>query len=109
MGRLDLDVPAVVLWSKVDRDQTNISQNQLRLVGGVKGDLPFLDAGPLNDWTFDLFMSYSESQGTSSRPGIRDDRLHYALGFDPNIRNATNQLVDLAGGPCSAVPGRCNR
>ena len=88
-----------------DRDQTNISQNQLRLVGGVKGDLPFLDAGPLNDWTFDLFMSYSESQGTSSRPGIRDDRLHYALGFDPNIRNATNQLVDLAGGPCSAVPG----
>ena len=88
-----------------DRDKVFVDQSQLRLVGGIKGDLPFLNTGSLSDWSFDLFASYSEATGKSNRPGIRDDRLHYALGFDPNIRNATNQLVDLPGGPCSSVPG----
>ncbi len=88
-----------------DRDQVFVDQSQLRLVGGFKGDLPFLNKGTLNDWTFDAYMSYSESIGESARPGIRDDRLHFALGFDPNIRNATNQLVDLQGGACVPDPG----
>lgn len=88
-----------------DRDITNITVAQTRLVAGVKGDLPFMNFGSFSNWSFDNSFSLSISKGKSSRPGIRDDRLHFALGFDPNIRNATNQLVDLQGGPCVADPG----
>lgn len=88
-----------------DRDITEVTLEQFRGVVGFKGDLPQLSFGDVKDWSFDASFSFSKSKGTSRRPGVRDDRLHFALGFDPNIRNATNQLVDLAGGPCVADPG----
>jgi len=88
-----------------DRDITDLMIEQTRFVGGVKGDLPFMNFGSFNDWSFDNSFTLSISKGESHRPGIRDDRLHFALGFDPNIRNATNQLVDLQGGACVADPG----
>lgn len=88
-----------------DRDITEIELEQTRIVLGMKGDLPQLSFGDFSNWSFDASFSHSYSRGQSTRPGIRDDRLHFALGFDPNIRNATNQLVDLAGGPCVADNG----
>lgn len=84
-----------------DRDITEVTQEQLRLVGGIRGDIPWMNVGTLSGWSFDTYASFSRSEGNSTRPGIRDDRLHFALGFDPNIRNANNQLVDTAG-PCVA-------
>jgi iron complex outermembrane receptor protein len=87
-----------------DRDTVDATLTQSRFVGGIRGDLPFLNYGSLSDWSFDASFVYNYSEGESARRGIRDDRLHFALGFDPNIRNATNQLVDLAGGPCVADP-----
>lgn len=83
-----------------DRDITEIDIWQARLVGGVRADLPFMSFATLNDWALEASYSYTKSDGDSSRPGIRDDRLHYALGFDPVQRTETGALVDLVA-PCT--------
>ena len=77
-----------------DRNNTEAEIEQSRIVVGVKGDLP-----AFNNWSFDGYLSYSKSDGTSSRKGIRGDRLNFALGVDP-ITGAP-----LAGGPCVADAG----
>ena len=63
-----------------DRAQAYVDINQLRLVGGVEGDLPWLDFGGFSNWSFDFSVAHSQSDGASRRPGIREDRLHLALG-----------------------------
>lgn len=63
-----------------DRNEIYIDTDIYRLVGGVSGDLPFLNVGSLQDWAFDLGFVYSRSDSSASRPGIRDDRLDLALG-----------------------------
>ena len=52
-----------------------------RTVVGLSGDLPMLNKGSFSGWAFDVSLGYSQSQSTSTRPGIRDDRLDLALGF----------------------------
>lgn len=95
-----------------DRNLADIELDQTRLVGGVRGDLPFMNKGPLTDWSFDMSYSYSTANGTSDRRGIRDDRLALALGWDPTTDNNGDGIVDgdtndnslplnvLPGGPC---------
>ena len=85
-----------------DRSITDVEIWQARLVGGVRSKLPFLDFGTLQNWEGEASFVYSYSDGDSVRPGVRDDRLHYALGFDPNARNATGALNDLTA-PCTPV------
>lgn len=86
-----------------DRNFVKTRQEQYRGVFGVKGNLPFIDFGPGNDWTFELSGVYSRSEGTSSRAGIRNDRLALALGMDPTVSAPTGRAtpVVLAGGPCA--------
>jgi iron complex outermembrane recepter protein len=98
-----------------DRNLTDVTLQQTRVVAGVGGDLPFINFGPVTGWTFDASASYSRSEGTSSRPGIRDDRLALALGYDPSTDlngdgiidgdtiNATGVLSLLPGGPCDVA------
>lgn len=44
---------------------------QTRVIGGVKGDLPFLDDfGSLKNWGYDVYASYSRSNGDDSIRGI---------------------------------------
>ena len=71
-------VPIVAVQG--DRNTTDISGDQLRVVGGVRGDMPFLKAGSLDNWTFDIYASYTQSSATSVRTGIRGDRMELALG-----------------------------
>ena len=59
-----------------------IEQN--RIVGGIRGDLPFVNFGSVKDFSFDVYASHSYSNGESSRSGIREDKLNFALGVDPN-------------------------
>ena len=61
-----------------DRTETNTSMEQVRIVGGLRGDMPFMNFGDVNNWTFETYVSYTESKGTSSRMGIRDDRIDQA-------------------------------
>ena len=63
-----------------DRNYTSVEADQMRFVGGVRGDMPWLTAGPLDNWSFDVYGSFSKSTGTSERRGIRDDRLDLSLG-----------------------------
>lgn len=62
-----------------DRNNFDVLQEQYRGVLGVRGDLPFIGSS----WTFEVAGSYSKSEGKSSRLGIREDRLAFALGADP--------------------------
>ncbi|MDG6077979.1 TonB-dependent receptor [Erythrobacter litoralis] len=86
-----------------DRNFTESTLEQYRGVVGVRGELPFIDFGRANDWTFDVSGSYSRSEGTSSRSGIRNDRLALALGIDPTVSNPTGRAtpITLAGGACA--------
>ncbi|HEX5787157.1 MAG TPA: TonB-dependent receptor [Woeseiaceae bacterium] len=64
-----------------DRNITDVTLDQLRFVGGVRGDMPFIDFGTVRNWQFDAYYSHTQSDGRSSRPGVRGDRLDYALGW----------------------------
>ena len=63
-----------------DRTQSFVDIAYTRLVGGIEGDLPWMDFGGFSNWSFDLGLVHSISDGTSSRPGIREDRVNLALG-----------------------------
>lgn len=88
-----------------DRSFVETRQEQYRGVFGIKGDLPFINFGPGNDWTFELSGVHSYSKGTSSRIGIRADKLALALGLDPTVVSPTRQAtpVQLPGGPCTTT------
>ncbi len=73
-----LTVPLVAV--RGDRTQIYVHQSQVRLVGGVNGDLPWMDFASLSNWTFDFGVVHTNSEGSSRRPGIREDRLNLALG-----------------------------
>lgn len=62
-----------------DRNNTTTEMQQMRVVAGIKGDLPFINFGSVNNWVYDTSFSWTESDGTSSRVGIRGDRLEYSL------------------------------
>ena len=64
-----------------DRNQTEVEQSQLRFVAGVRGDMPFMNFGSVDNWAFDTYVSYSVSDGKSKRFGVREDRLNLALGY----------------------------
>ena len=63
-----------------DRTLVTTSTNARRWVGGVRGDLPFMNMGTLTDWSFEFSITYSKSDSLAFRPGIREDRLDLALG-----------------------------
>ena len=70
-----------------DRNTVSTTMEQIRVVGGIKGDLNFVNWGSMNSWVYDLAFSHTESDGTSSRLGVRGDRLDYSLAtsrFDDN-------------------------
>ena len=64
-----------------DRNMTNTDIQWVRYVGGVRGDLPFLTRGSFANWTFDGSLTVTKSAGTSTRFGVRQDRLELALGY----------------------------
>ena len=76
-----------------DRNTVSVTADQTRVVLGVGGDLPFLNAGSLDNWSFDVYGSYSISTGESHRVGIREDRLDQALGW--NSSTTTPCVNDL--------------
>lgn len=86
-----------------DRNTTDVEADQIRVVGGVRGDLPFIDFGSLTNWSFDTYYSYSKSEGESTRNGIREDRLDVALG----VYSTTNTPCEIndptATGPRSGL------
>lgn len=65
-----------------DRNYTDVEGDQTRMVLGMRADLPFMNVGTLQNWSFDIYGSFSASDSTSARHGIRGDRLDHALGWN---------------------------
>ena len=65
-----------------DRNLTDVTADQTRGVLGVRGDMPFMSMGSLDNWTFEVAASYTLSTGESHRAGIRGDRLDHSLGWN---------------------------
>lgn len=86
-----------ILAIEGDRGNFDVTQEQTRIVGGIKGDIPWMNAGPLNDWTFEVSGTYSRSEGESTRLGIREDKLALALGIDPTFDFDGDGIVDNNG------------
>ena len=98
--------PAVVypvVGVRGDRTLVSTDITSWRYVAGLQGDLPFLSVGSLSNWTFDFSVTASRSEGTSSRPGIRKDRLELALGYysenwTPCENNISAETRETRGG-----------
>ena len=80
-----------------DRNFVESTLEQYRGVVGLRGDLPFIDFGVGNDWTFEISGIYSRSEGSSSRTGVREDLLALALGIDPTADFNGDGIVDNDG------------
>ncbi len=76
-----------------DRTNYEVNQENFRVVGGLKGDLPFIGSS----WTFELASTWSRSEGRSVRAGIREDKLAFALGIDPTADFDGDGIVDNNG------------
>ena len=62
-----------------DRDNVKTDISQMRYVAGVRGDLPFLELGSVDNWSFDFAVVHSDAEGTSLRRGIREDLLRNSI------------------------------
>ena len=68
-----------------DRDEVAVEQDQIRVVAGVEGDLPWGTT-----WSYETFGSYSWSNGKESRQGVLEPQLLLSLNtsrIDPNTGN----------------------
>jgi iron complex outermembrane receptor protein len=60
-------------------DNTYSEVEQMRYVAGIKGDLPFIDWGAMDNWSFDVVLVHNDSNGTSKRTGVSEPNLRYSL------------------------------
>jgi len=117
---IGLDLPVVPVFAvEGDRNNFDVTQEQYRGVLGVRGDLPFIGSG----WDFEVSGVYSKAIGKSTRLGIREDKLAFALGIDPtadfnddgvfdnngdgiadDYNPNLDQLGGIFGGPVLAAP-----
>jgi iron complex outermembrane receptor protein len=93
---------------KGDRSSSDQAFNNVRFVAGLRGDMPTNFLGSLNDWEFDMSISYSKSKGESHRYGIRGDRLDLALGNysttdTPCVNDTGTAMADDVAAGCVAV------
>jgi iron complex outermembrane receptor protein len=73
------------------QNDTNVAQT--RLIGGLKGNLPFLDSGTFKNWGYDAYWSYSRSSGQDSVSGVPFfPRLEQTLA-NTRIDDATGEAV----------------
>jgi iron complex outermembrane receptor protein len=86
-----------------DRNTTDVTADQTRAVLGLRGDMPFMQAGSLDNWTFDLYGSYSLSTGTSSRQGIRKDNFDLAVGYYSSTSTPCENDLGVSGSPSQAL------
>lgn len=97
-----------IIASPIERSNIDIEVQQTRLIGGLTGDLAFLDAP---EWSWEVFGGYTRSMGYSSRPAVDEARLRqsiYTTRYDGNgnLVCGTEQPAELFGflGPDECVP-----
>ena len=94
-------IPIVMV--RGDRDNRDVEISQLRVVGGIRGDLPALrnDSG-FGNWGYDLYFSHSTSEGTDYQTGILERELTLSLETSV-IDPSTGEITCGAGQPCVPV------
>ncbi len=80
-------------------NETEVAQT--RFVGGIKGELPFLEKSGLENWAYDVYASYSRSSGQDRVQGIP---------YLPRLEQTlANTVVDPVTGEASctarSIPG----
>ncbi len=83
-------------------DSVKSEVEQMRYVAGVRGDIPFLKAGPIDNWSFDLSVVHSDATGTSQRRGIRDDLLRYSV--NTTVMDPVTGAITCGNGSDGCVP-----
>lgn len=77
--------PVVVI--RGDRDVREASIDQFRFIGGVRGNMGFLDNFLGGNWSYDAYFSYQRSEGDEVTRGLQAERLALSLEtsrFDEN-------------------------
>ncbi len=85
-----------------DRDNVKADVNQLRIVAGIKGDIPMLNLGSLDNWSFDAAVVYSDSSGDSVRRGINEGKLRYS--FNTTVMDPVTGAITCGNGSDGCVP-----
>lgn len=98
-GPISLEPQVSVLG---DRDNVRSDVNQLRFVGGVKGDLPMISFGSVDNWSFDASLVYSDSSGVSERQGIHEENLRYS--FNTTVMDPVTGAITCGNGSDGCVP-----
>ena len=84
-----------------DTDFVDTEVDQLRLVAGVRWDMPFLNFGQFGNWSGDLSVVHSDGNGISLRTGVREDLLRYSVDTT-RVENGEIVCGDATGGPDNA-------
>jgi iron complex outermembrane receptor protein len=78
-GQQDIPIPGTNPLNPLNRNvnlfynrdiSTETAVDQARLIGGLRGDLPDLDFGGFNSWSYDAYLSYSRSEGNDILQGL---------------------------------------
>ena len=86
-----------------DRDNNDVEISQLRMVSGIRGDLPaWRNNSGFGNWAYDFYYSHSTSDGTDFQTGILEDPLVLSLEtsvIDPD----SGEITCGDGKPCVPV------
>ena len=85
-----------------DRDRVSSDVSQLRFVGGITGDLPQLNIGSMENWSFDLSFIRSDSSGESLRSGVNEQNLLHSL--ETSRIDPVTGMVTCGDGSDGCVP-----
>lgn len=92
--------PQVSVRGHADTVRTKV--DQMRYVAGIRGDMPFLQAGSIDNWSFDLAVVHSDASGTSLRRGIRDDLLRHSV--NTTVMDPVTGAITCGNGSDGCVP-----
>ena len=86
-----------------DRDNSDVEVEQVRMVAGLRGDLPgWRNNSGFGNWGYDFYFSHSSSQGTDFQTGILEREL--TLSLETSVMNpATGEITCGNGRPCVPV------
>ena len=79
-------------------NDTNVAQS--RFIGGLKGELPFLEKMGLENWAYDTYASYSRSSGQDSVNGIP-----YLPRLEQTLANTSVDADGVASCEARSIPG----
>ena len=93
-----------IIYVRGDRDEQDVSVEQYRLLGGVSGNIGALDDFLGGSWSYDAYVSYSDSKGITTRQGINEDRLDLSLATTIEDPNNPGTFICGADGDGDGIP-----